>query len=420
MPVYTNEIRRGDALPPGSELHGYCLEKALGAGSFSITYLATHGIFHTKHVIKEFMPDYALREGGVTVRPKSESERALFEWGFARFFDEARLLHSFSHPNVVKVTDVFEANGTAYFVMPYLEGRTLRDVLEVNPCLDKDTLLDIFFPLLEGLKYIHGKNVLHRDIKPENIYIQRDGVPVLIDFGAARQAIGVKSKALTQVFTAHYAPHEQYSATGEKTAALDLYSLGACMFQAITRDLPAEAPSRVQRDTNPKLAGSDLERQYGHGFLAAVDKSLAVWPGERFQSGLDFQMALLADDTREAGPVPPADSRNIRLDAGHVASDIAKTGKVFFGKLTCGDFGLARTYWLYGVLVSLGVNLLIGLIPVLGVQMALMIVGMAYQILVFIGVWRAAGRYRGRKVWAVLAKIAVVLGVLASLPVPFN
>jgi serine/threonine protein kinase len=313
MPVYTNGIQRSDALPSGSELHGYRLEKALGAGSFSITYLATHGLFHTRHVIKEFMPDYALRKGDTTIRPKDESERALFEWGFARFLDEARLLNSFRHPNVVKVTDVFEANGTAYFAMPYLEGRTLHDVLKVNPRLDKDALLSIFIPLLEGLKYIHGKNILHRDIKPENIYIQRDGVPILIDFGAARQAIGVKSKALTQVFTAHYAPYEQYSSTGEKTAALDLYSLGACMFQAITRNLPAEAPSRVQRDTNPKLAGSDFERQYDRRFLAAVDKALAVWPGERFQNGLEFQKALLNGPPRP----PDTDGEDIQSNTGN-------------------------------------------------------------------------------------------------------
>jgi formylglycine-generating enzyme required for sulfatase activity/predicted Ser/Thr protein kinase len=300
--------QRFDALPSGCELHGYRLEKILGSGSFGITYLATHGIFNTRHVIKEFMPENALREPGHTVRPKSRNESNLFDWGLKSFFDEARLLHDLSHPGVVKVSDVFEANGTAYFIMPYLEGVTLHDWLKRHPRPDKETLQKIFVPLLEGLRYIHSKKILHRDIKPDNIYILSDERPVLIDFGAARQAIGAKSKALTQVFTAHFAPYEQYSSTGEKSEALDLYSLAACMFLAITGELPVEAPARVKLDPHPRLAGSAVYAgQYGRGFLAAVDKALSVWPEDRFADAREFQKALLGDEdpALSASPQPP-------------------------------------------------------------------------------------------------------------------
>jgi serine/threonine protein kinase len=443
--------QRFDALPAGTQLHGYRLEKILGSGSFGITYLAVHGIFNSRHVIKEFMPENALREGGSTVRPKSEGERELFNWGLARFFDEARLLRSFSHPNVVKVSDVFQANGTAYFVMPWLQGVTLRDWSRHNPRPDKDALLNIFIPLLEGLKYIHGRKILHRDIKPENIYLQAGALPTLIDFGAARQALGVKSKAITQVFTPHFAPIEQYSSQGTYTPALDLYSLGVCIFQAITGHLPPEAPSRVKADAQPRLAGSDFALLYGQNFLAAVDKALALWPEDRFQNGMEFQQALLADEenraeaapdstrnrkkqTRGKGaerekadrgknmsppPLEQADGgKNARSDAsgaaGNIASDSATATQGFFGKLLNGDCGLARTYWLYGVLVNIVFYILMTSLPSriwdLRILRAVLLVHTAYQIAVYIGVWRAAGQYRGRKLWAILAKTAVVLG----------
>ena len=284
---------QNDALPPGNPLHGYCLQAVLGAGNFGITYLAEHELCKTRHVVKEFKPNNALRMDDGSVRPKSEGGRKIFDWGLVSFFEEARLLRSFRHPNVVRVSDVFRANGTAYFVMPYLEGETLHRWIARNPRPCRAELLNIVIPLLEGLKYIHGKGVLHRDIKPENVFLLTNGNPLLIDFGSARQAIGQKSKVLTQVFTPPFAAVEQYSTTGEKTAALDLYSLGVCIYLAITRFLPDEASSRVEKDSLPKLAGSDFEAHFGRGFLSAVDKSLALWPKDRFQNGLEMQQALL-------------------------------------------------------------------------------------------------------------------------------
>jgi formylglycine-generating enzyme required for sulfatase activity len=300
----------------------------LGSGNFGITYLAEHISLRRMRAIKEFIPENALREGGATVRPRSGNDQELFDWGLSRFYDEARMLHDMKHPNIVQVTDLFEANGTAYFVMPYLEGGTLREWIDSHPNPSKEQLLEVFIPLLEGLKYVHARDILHRDIKPENIFMTAGGQPQLIDFGAARQAIGVKSKALTQVLTPHYAPFEQYASTGEKTAAMDLYSLAACMYVAITGRLPEESPARMENDTQPRLADTpEYVKQYGHDFLAAIDKALSIWAKDRFQSGADFQKALLGEQTP---PLPPQGKKSPLLLIALLAVILCGAGYFFY------------------------------------------------------------------------------------------
>jgi serine/threonine protein kinase len=285
---------RIDSLPSGSELHGYTVDRVLGSGAFGITYLAKHKHLETLHVIKEYIPDCAMREHNrSTVSPKSVSDRDLFTWGLKCFFDEAKLLHQLSHPHIVKVTDLFEANGTAYFVMPYLKGITFHEWMKNHSSPSQDELEAIYVPLLEGLKFIHDKGLLHRDVKPENIYILENGHPILIDFGSARIAIGEKSKSLTQVLTPHFAPWEQYRSKGKFTPALDLYSLSACMYQAITGKLPEEAPERIEEDLQLKLVGSEHEKWYSSNFLQAIDKSLSVHARDRHQDGFDLQKDLV-------------------------------------------------------------------------------------------------------------------------------
>lgn len=290
----TPQVQRADALPAGSRLQSYTIQKVIGSGAFGITYLAEHVHLGSLHVIKEYFPDSGVRLDGVNVAAKSSSDQDLFDWGLSSFFSEAKLLYGLSHPNIVKVTDLFEANGTAYFVMPYLQGNTLHQWLKEHPKPDEAALGQIFIPLLEGLKYIHERQLLHRDIKPENILMTAGGTPVLIDFGAARQAIGQKSRPLTQILTPPFAPIEQYQSRDVFLPALDLYSLAACIYQAVTGKLIEEAPARIAgEDTQPKLAGSAYERHYSPHFLAAVDYALNVRAEHRFQSAMEMQQALL-------------------------------------------------------------------------------------------------------------------------------
>lgn len=262
----------------------------LGSGAFGITYLAEHIHLGSQHVIKEYLPDSGVCREGLAVQAKSSSDQDIFNWGLNGFFNEAKLLYGLNHPNIVKVTDLFEANGTAYFVMPYLRGITLHQWIKNHPRPSESELNSIFIPLLEGLKYIHERQLLHRDIKPENIFITENQTPVLIDFGAARQAVGQKSRPLTQILTPPFAPIEQYHSRDVFLPALDLYSLGACIYQAITHHLIEEAPALIAgEDMQPKLAGSEYEKQYSHVFLAVVDYALNVRTENRFQSAMDMQ-----------------------------------------------------------------------------------------------------------------------------------
>jgi len=288
------QILRIDSLPSGSEIHGYLVDRVLGSGAFGITYLVRHRHLDTLHIIKEYLPDCAMREHSrSTVSPKSSSDKDLFDWGLKSFYKEAQLLHQLSHPHIVKVTDLFEANGTAYFVMPYLRGYTLHEWMKNNPSPSQEELETIFVPLLEGLKYIHEKCLLHRDVKPENIYITDNTNPILIDFGSARMAVGQKSKALTQILTPHFAPIEQYASKGTFTPAMDLYGFAGCMYQAITGELPEEAPNRLVEDEQPRLAGSEHEKRYAGHFLQAIDKSLSVHAKDRHQDGFALQKDLV-------------------------------------------------------------------------------------------------------------------------------
>lgn len=288
-------FERQDALPAGSILQSvYRIERVLGAGAFGITYLAQHINLHSPCVIKEYLPEIAVRKtDGYMVVPKSSADTAMFNESLAGFFAEAKLLHEMNHPNIVKVNNLFEANGTAYFVMPYMGQQTLLDWIAAHPQPNVEELDKIFIPLLEGLKYIHAQNLLHRDIKPANILITADHRPVLIDFGSARLAIGYTSP-ITTILTPGFAPIEQYNLNGHFTPALDLYSLAGCMYQALTGNLPEQAPSRLEDDKQPKLSqDTHYLTRYPEYWLAAVDKGLNIRASERWQTAFDMQNALL-------------------------------------------------------------------------------------------------------------------------------
>ncbi len=212
-----------------------------------------------------------------------------FQWGMDRFISEGRILPKYDHPSIVRVMSVFEANKTAYLVMRYEEGVTLKALLSEND-LDEADLKKMLGSLLQGLEQMHESGVIHRDIKPDNIFLRRDGTPVLLDFGSARQAIGEKTMDLTTVVSAGYAPIEQYAKDeGKQGPWTDIYGLGATVYRAIMGNAPPDALVRsnalinLSQDIIPKLVDEQLNK-FSYRLLRAIDHALAFKADDRPQS----------------------------------------------------------------------------------------------------------------------------------------
>ncbi len=289
------------ALPEGTRLHNYTLERVLGAGGFGITYMARESITERAVAIKEYLPSsLAVRErDGMTVQPVSETTRSDYEWGLTRFRQEAKLLLGLRHNNIVPSLNYFEANGTAYLVMEYQEGQTLSQLTAGAVSLEESEVREFLEPLLDGVEAVHKAGLLHRDIKPDNIFIRNDGTPVLIDFGSARQALGHHSQSLTAVVTDGYAPFEQYERGGDQGPWTDIYAIGAVLFRALVGHRPPTSTKRLSAQykgaPDPAAQGfATLRQRVSKQLARAIEGALMVTAEDRPQSIADFR-ALLAD-----------------------------------------------------------------------------------------------------------------------------
>src|SRR3984893_9649446 len=275
------------ALPEGYQLDRYVIEGVLGSGGFGITYLAEDTMLGRRVAIKELLPgDFATRVGNATVAAKGrDSDHENFEWARKRFLEEGRALAACKHPNVVDVYGAFAANGTAYLVTAYEEGQDLERWLRGLGRPPTETELSgILWPLLSGLERVHEAGFMHRDIKPENIYLTAGGRPVLLDFGSARQAIGSRSRILTAVITAGYAPFEQYHEGGQQGPWTDIYALGAVMHRAITGKKPLEAAARVMGKDPYQSLTAIYGRRDSATFLKGLERALRIKASERPQN----------------------------------------------------------------------------------------------------------------------------------------
>jgi len=284
-----------NALPAGHALLEYRIERVLGVGGFGLTYLALDENLHLKVAVKEYLPaDIAVRAPDRTIAPRSDESAEIFDWGKGRFLDESRTLASFRHPNIVRVMRFFEANGTAYMVMEFVEGAPLPDWVSTRRPLAEVQVAALVAPLLDGLEVVHKAGFMHRDIKPPNIYIRDDdSSPVLLDFGAARQ----KSSELTALVSPGYAPFEQYHTQGKQGAWSDIYALGGVLYWMVTGHSPHEAAARIRADTMPPaVQAADMSR-YRPEFLAAIDWALAPHEDQRPQSVPEWREALLGAAT---------------------------------------------------------------------------------------------------------------------------
>ena len=294
------------ALGIGHKLQEYIIGRLLGHGGFGLTYLAQDTNLNSLVAIKEFLPqEFAVRNPDHSVVPKSEFDAESYKWGLDRFKEEARALARFKHPNIVRVSRLLEANGTAYMVMDFEPGMTLSQYLKRHgPTLDEGRLLGMFLPVLDGLEALHRLQLVHRDIKPSNIYVRAYGGPMLIDFGAVRQAIGAQSRSLTSLVTPGYAPIEQYSSDGRQGAWSDLYAVGATIYYCMFGHAPADAAKRsaaISDGSEDPYAAATLRGggTYSRELLECVDWALQFRVRDRPQSAQELRERL------RTSPVPP-------------------------------------------------------------------------------------------------------------------
>ncbi|WP_322038701.1 serine/threonine-protein kinase [Burkholderia diffusa] len=334
---------RGDApeftvrpLPLGHRLGELQLDEVLGIGGFGIVYRAFDRTLRRAVAIKEYMPSMlATRGGDYTVSLRSERFAQAFDAGRGAFLNEARLLAQFDHPGLVKVLHFWESHGTAYMVMPFYEGRTLKQLLDGGVRMSETQLRNIVGALLGALDTLHRAQCFHRDVALDNVLIRPNGSAILLDFGAARKRIGDLVDDGAMMIKPGYAPIEQYTddpafSQGPWT---DLYALGAVMYALITGELPPAAVVRSIKDTYRPLASRELPagEVYSPAFLAAIDHALQLRIPDRPESVAAFAAELgLRDLDRTGGGYGAA-----------VVSPAADAGGGGAGKVASGVLGAA-------------------------------------------------------------------------------
>ena len=291
------------ALRVNSTLQGgkYRIIKKLGQGGFGITYLAENTLLEGKVAIKEFFfKEYCERDDSTSrVTIPTSGNREIVERFKQKFIKEARTIFKLNHPNIVRIFDVFEENGTAYYVMEYIEGESLGDMVKRRGAIPEAEALGYVKDAASALVYIHGKNINHLDIKPSNLVLRKeDGKVLVIDFGVAKQYDAVTSEGTTTtpVGISHgYSPAEQYRKNGVQAFSpqSDVYALAATLFKLLTGNTPPEA-MEIQDEGLP--VDELLEQHISRPVISAIAMAMKG-RHERTQSVAEFISNLSSDDT---------------------------------------------------------------------------------------------------------------------------
>ena len=302
-------------LRKGTRLIGrYTIEGVLGQGGFGITYLGIDELHEKKVAIKEFFPQGIVTrniEYQDTVTVTFVGEKDNYEKGKERFLKEARTMAKFSKDEgIVKALDFFEINNTAYIVMEYLEGITLKQYLRENQRIAPEDLIELLVPLIESLDEIHSQGMIHRDISPDNIMVLPDGRIKLMDFGAARDYTEFGEKSLSIVLKPGDAPPEQYQTHGIQGPWTDIYALCATMYKCITGENPPDAIERVMDDHLKKISA------FGIPVLPQIEeaiiKGMSVAANDRYQNVGDFCEDLYGG--YEENSVPEAEESQSQVE----------------------------------------------------------------------------------------------------------
>ncbi|MEO7009065.1 MAG: protein kinase [Caldimonas sp.] len=328
-PAPTPAASSHDALAPGTRFGEFEIIRVLGVGGFGIVYLARDHSLERDIALKEYMPaSLASRGVGPQITIRSSSYAETYAIGLRSFVNEARLLARFDHASLVKVYRFWEDNATAYMVMPYLQGITLRDARRaMTHAPDEAWVRSVIDPIMSALELLHREGVYHRDIAPDNILLPPEAAPVLLDFGAARRVISDRTQSLTAILKPSYAPIEQYAEMTQLRQGpwTDLYALAAVMHYLLFGVPPAPATARAVQEDSESVADRSVPG-VSPRMLEAIAWALAIRPNQRPQSVDEFRAAL---DGRV--PIPVLGRQSITLPgslaplAGRAAAPTPRT-----------------------------------------------------------------------------------------------
>lgn len=262
--------------PPFKLYHQYIIGRVLGHGAFGVTYLAYDRSLGVKAAIKEYFPgELSGRDPhNLNVVPHAGSKADLFLKGKQKFIAEARLLSAFRSPHIIRMRHFFEACNTAYFVMEYLEGQTLRNHIKGHGGrMPFNEIRPILNGLLDALEEVHAHQSVHRDIKPDNIYMTLRNQPILLDFGSARLLSSDRPNTTMSLLTPGFAPIEQYSPHGIQGPWTDIYGLASTVYFLLTGEAPTIPQDRLTGDAEliaPSRKGAQLHPQEEEWLLKAL------------------------------------------------------------------------------------------------------------------------------------------------------
>ncbi len=337
--MYTSHTLATGSLLQNSK---YKIMKVLGNGGFGITYLAKHNFLEKEVAIKEFY------DSNICTRNSDGSLTALserFEKGKKDFFSEARTLAKFSNKkNIVQVNDIFKENNTIYFVMDYVEGYSLQQLIEKNGILSTSKAIKYTIDILSALVEVHQNNILHRDIKPANLLIRNtDNEIIVIDFGIAREFVQDETLTQTAMISLGYAPPEQSIASHKRTASMDLYSVGAVLYFCLT----GKRPQTINElSIENYISAKEINPSIPKNIDDLINKAITKRPNERFQSAEEMIDSLNGAITKQASNLPNTIQSNDNNRALLTAGELNNLGRKYYnGRGVNKDYKKAFEYF---------------------------------------------------------------------------
>lgn len=303
----------------------YRIISTLGRGGYGITYLAEHVFACHKVCIKEFFPNgyYKRDEGANTISILSQSHVEIMSRFKEKFIKEAKTILKLRHPNIIRILDVFEANNTAYYVMEYVEGSSLNDLVKQRGALAEADAVRYIRMIASALDYIHEQKINHLDIKPSNIMVSaKEDKAVLIDFGISKHydEVGDQTSSTPVGISHGYAPMEQYNVGGVNSfsPSTDIYSLGATLYYLVTGKQPPVA----------SIVGEDgignLPAHLRGGVVQTIEMSMSYWRKSRPQSISEFMLLLDSSDNTEKKPVEEVEGKSDKSQKSDNKSEVEK------------------------------------------------------------------------------------------------